>query len=108
MKTIQELVYLIRDWSNQRNIPNESTVISQLNKTQDELKELLWEAEEVELDNTAFKLELGDVIVTLIIAAQIAQVDVTECLNLTWNKIKDRRGKMIDGQFVKEEDYKND
>lgn len=31
-------------------------------------------------------------------------IELSDCLNLAWNKIKDRRGKTIDGQFVKEED----
>ena len=28
------------------------------------------------------------------------------CLELAWNEIKDRKGKMVDGVFVKEEDLK--
>jgi hypothetical protein len=28
------------------------------------------------------------------------------CLELAWNEIKNRKGKMVDGVFVKEEDLK--
>lgn len=28
-------------------------------------------------------------------------IDLTECVNLTWNKIKDRKGETIDGNFFK-------
>ena len=29
---------------------------------------------------------------------------LTECLELAWNEIKDRQGKMVDGVFVKSSD----
>lgn len=29
---------------------------------------------------------------------------LTKCLELAWNEIKDRQGKMVDGVFVKESD----
>lgn len=32
----------------------------------------------------------------------INDVDFNECLNLAWNKIKGRKGKTIDGSFIKE------
>lgn len=34
--------------------------------------------------------------------------DFTDCLELAYNEIKDRKGKWIDGTFVKEEDLKNE
>lgn len=34
--------------------------------------------------------------------------DFTDCLELAYNEIKDRKGKWIDGSFVKEEDLKNE
>jgi hypothetical protein len=33
-------------------------------------------------------------------------VDFNECLKMAYDEIKDRKGKMIDGVFVKEEDLK--
>lgn len=50
------------------------------------------------------KLEMGDIIVTLIILCEQLDIDPTECLELAYEKIKDRKGKTIDGTFVKEED----
>lgn len=52
------------------------------------------------------KLEFGDILVTLIILAKDLDIDVIECLGLAYNKIKDRKGKTINGTFVKEEDLK--
>lgn len=50
------------------------------------------------------KLEMGDIIVTLIILCEQLDIDPTECLEMAYKKIKDRQGKTIDGTFVKEED----
>ena len=37
---------------------------------------------------------------------KIYKLDFDECVQFAYNEIKDRRGKMIDGVFVKEEDLK--
>ena len=53
---------------------------------------------------TRMKLEMGDVFVTLIILCKQLGIDPQRCLELAYEKIKDRQGKTIDGTFVKEED----
>ncbi len=50
------------------------------------------------------KLEMGDIFVTLIILCNQLNLDPVECLDRAYYKIKDRKGKTIDGTFVKEED----
>ena len=50
------------------------------------------------------KLELGDIVVTLIVLSKQMDIDIIECLQLAYNKISKRKGKTIDGIFVKEED----
>ena len=50
------------------------------------------------------KLEMGDVLVTLIILSAQLDIDLTECLEMAYEKISKRKGKTIDGLFVKEED----
>lgn len=50
------------------------------------------------------KLEMGDIIVTLIILCEQIGIDLEECLELAYEKIKDRQGKTINGCFVKAED----
>lgn len=52
----------------------------------------------------AMKLEMGDVFVTLIILCKQLGIEPMECLELAYEKIKDRRGKTIDGIFLKAED----
>jgi hypothetical protein len=43
-------------------------------------------------------------IVVLINIAERNNISITECLDQAWHDIKDRKGKMIDGIFVKEGD----
>lgn len=50
------------------------------------------------------KLEMGDIFVTLIILCNQLGIDCVECLEMAYDKISKRRGKTIDGVFIKEED----
>lgn len=50
------------------------------------------------------QLEMGDVFVTLIILCKQLGIEPQECLELAYDKIKDRKGKTINGCFVKAED----
>ena len=52
------------------------------------------------------KLEMGDIIVTLVVLCKDLGIDPMECLEMAYNKIKDRQGKTINGQFYKAEDLK--
>ena len=47
---------------------------------------------------------IGDIFVTVIILSKQLGLDPTECLEHAWNEIKDRKGKTIDGTFIKEEE----
>lgn len=50
------------------------------------------------------KLEMGDIFVTLIILCEQIGIDPVECLAMAYDKISKRKGKTINGQFIKEED----
>lgn len=50
------------------------------------------------------KDEMGDILVTLIILCEQIGIDPEECLSMAYEKIKNRSGKTINGQFIKEED----
>ena len=50
------------------------------------------------------KLEMGDIFVTLIILCEQIGIDPIKCLEMAYNKISKRKGKNINGQFIKEED----
>ena len=50
------------------------------------------------------RLEMGDIFVTLIILCEQIGIDPVECLEMAYEKIKNRKGKTLHGTFVKAED----
>lgn len=50
------------------------------------------------------ELELGDIIVTLIVLCNQLDIDIVGCLEMAYEKISKRKGKTVNGLFVKEED----
>ncbi len=47
---------------------------------------------------------IGDMYVVLTILSMQLDLEVEQCITLAYNAIKDRKGKMINGVYVKEED----
>ena len=75
---------------------------TQFMKVVEELGEL---AEGINKDKPEqIKDSLGDVLVTLILLAEDLNLNLLDCLNSAWNEIKDRKGEVKNGSFVKEED----
>lgn len=65
-------------------------------------KKVPWEEHERLIENAM--LEMGDIFVTLIILCDQLKMHPQKCLDMAYEKIKDRKGKTINGLFVKEED----
>jgi len=96
-----ELNHKILDWAAERGILQNGSAIAQLTKTEEEVAELREALENNDRD--AMVDAYGDVLVTLIIGAQIAGLDIVDCLEAAYEEIKDRKGYLNeDGIFVKE------
>ena len=97
---INDHVKNIAQWHHDRNLIDGSDDKSQFAK-------LIQEAGELS-DNICkgndISDDIGDMIVVLINIAERNNLTIDECLAKAWNDIKDRKGKMIDGVFVKEAD----
>lgn len=112
--TFEELNQKVILWGIEKGIFDKSDLVSQLQKTVEEANEALEAADgytdiytHVDNINQFYDdtvLEIGDVLVTLILACEFLQVDPWDCLEAAYNKISKRKGKMVDGKFVKEED----
>ena len=50
--------------------------------------------------------DIGDMMVVLINIAERNGLTLAQCLEVAWDDIKHRKGRMVDGVFVKEEDEK--
>ena len=98
----EELHELVIDWAYERNIIDVKKTPKQFMKVTEELGEL---AEGINKDNQGqIEDSLGDILVTLIILSRDLNVDLLDCLRGAYNVIKNRKGKTINGVFVKESD----
>ena len=102
--TFEELHEAIIQWANDRNMIKQDrlTGLAQLAKVTEELGEI--SAGVNKNDKEKIEDSLGDILVTLIILAQDLNFDLLDCLNSAYNVIKDRKGKTINGVFIKETD----
>lgn len=97
MTTIEK----IQQWVIDRNLQTADPKV-QMCKTMEELGEL---ARAINKNDKTGQIDgIGDVVVTLICISQQLGIDFNECVDYAYNEIKDRKGKMIDGIFVKESD----
>ena len=88
-------------WASERKIIPNSTPLAQSIKTLEEVTELLSALHREDLAEA--EDAYGDVLVTLIIGAHLAGLDLVESLERAYNEIKDRKGYLReDGVFVKE------
>jgi NTP pyrophosphatase (non-canonical NTP hydrolase) len=92
----------IIQWAEKRKIIPNATSSTQLIKTFSELGECGDEL--IKGNRPAMKMELGDVMVTLVIFAALEDLDLCECMDMAYEKIKNRKGTMLpNGVFVKDE-----
>ena len=87
-------------WADDRNIFEQSTASLQFSKTLEEVNELYDGIMEGDADEIADAI--GDVMVTLIIQAQMWGLSATDCLTGVYKEISQRKGMMVNGKFVKE------
>ena len=98
---MEQLIWSIEKWSIDKGL-DKASPDKQMLKTIEEVGEVAGALAKSDLDNA--KEEIGDVVVTLIILSQQLDMDLYECLETAYIKIKDRKGEMKNGVFVKSED----
>lgn len=104
MMNMKNLLFTkVRKWGREKGITNGK---SQFAKVVEEIGEAAHEISRGTTDSKAFEDAIGDILVTVIILADIYGYDAEDCLALAWKEIKDRKGKSVDGVFVKESDLK--
>ena len=92
----------IRRWAEERNLIDGSDPKSQFVKLAEEMGEL---ANAIAKDKADEYFDaIGDMVVVLTIMAAQYTVPIEACIEDAWNVIKDRKGRMVDGMFVKEGD----
>ena len=100
MNYLEHLENNIKAWHHDRNLIDGST-------DKDQYLKLIQEAGELS-DNICkgrdIADDIGDMIVVLINIAERNDLNLTTCVEKAWQDIKDRKGRMVDGIFVKESD----
>ena len=102
-KPVSTLSYFIDNvvqWHHDRNLIDGSTDKDQTLKLLQELGEL----SDSVCKGKDIKDDIGDMLVVMLNITTRNGVTLSECLARAWDDIKDRKGKMVDGIFVKEED----
>ena len=103
MKESQDLLTLIVktvQWHHDRNLiegADDKTQFAKLIQECGELSDNICKGKDVRDD-------IGDIMVVLINIAERNGTTLTECLSVAYDDIKDRKGRMVDGVFVKEAD----
>ncbi len=100
--TFETFKQLMTLWGQERNLYTEGTTQGQIDKLKEECAEIDEAYKNESVGN--LMLEIGDAYAVLQNLCKIIEVEPEECMELTWGKIKDRGGKMINGSFVKEAD----
>ena len=93
---------LISNWAHKRNLVEGSDPYRQLTKLLEEVGELASGVAKGNRDKVVDSI--GDAVVVLTILAEQHDVNIEDCIDVAWNEIKDRKGKMVNGIFVKESD----
>lgn len=98
--TIQELIDSTRSWAHDRNLIEGSDRKSQCVKLAEEFGELAGGIARGKED--VINDSIGDMVVVLIIIAAQGNMSFERCVAEAYETIKDRKGRMVDGVFVRD------
>lgn len=119
-KCFGELKELVLEWADDKDLLHEENADKQFMKFIEEVfefksdfdylcrigqspEEVYSDYEQIETQENMM-LEMGDIFVTLIILCEDLEIDPVECLSMAYEKIRKRKGKTINGTFIKSED----
>jgi len=91
----------IRDWAKQRGLYKKGDSKTQYVKLQEEAGELAKAL--LKNDKPEIKDAIGDIVVVLTNLAHLEKLTIEECIDAAYTEILNRKGKMINGTFVKDE-----
>ncbi len=97
--TMETLIRLVEWWSYERGL-HTADPTKQLLKTFEEASEI---GEALTKDKPEeLKDGIGDTVVTLVILCQQLGIELSDCVSAAYGEIKDRKGQLVGGTFIKE------
>lgn len=97
---LEQLITAVRDWGREHKIDNP---VMQYAKMIEEAGEVAHELTRGHLQTLAMEDAIGDTFVTLIILADILDIDLKGALQEAYDVISKRKGVTVNGSFVKGE-----
>ncbi|AZF91938.1 DNA-binding protein [Streptococcus phage CHPC952] len=103
---MNNLITKINRWADERNLKQADPKIQWMRITEEvgEIRDVLLKPTKFTDPQMALKDAIGDTLVTIIVLSHQLDLDVTECLSIAYDEIKNRKGKIVNGTFVKESD----
>jgi len=99
---MNELIKKVEQWGAEKGFVKFENRFQQLAKVMEELGEL--SSAIIREDGELIDDGIGDVFVTVILLANMLGRDPKECLQIAYDEIKDRKGVVKEGLFIKEFD----
>lgn len=100
MMSSSSLINSVKEWGREKNLHDP---VMQYAKMVEECGEIAHELTRGHNHTPEMEDAIGDTMVTLVVLADILDFDVMQCLESAYNVIKDRKGKTVNGSFVKEQ-----
>ena len=100
MDAILDLEMKVIDWAIERGLVERENANKQMLKVMEEVGELASAIAKNKEEDTIDAI--GDVLVTLIILSAQLELNPWDCLETAYNEIKGRKGKLVNGVFIKE------
>lgn len=97
---VDELFRSVEQWAVAKGLDNPNNKSKQALKVMEEVGETM--AAMARGNKAALKDGIGDSIITLIILAMQCGLSARDCLAVAYDEIKDRKGKTVNGVFIKE------
>jgi len=91
----------VREWANERGLYEGGNPETQFVKLVEEIGELGRGI--LKEDKPEIKDGVGDAVIVLVNLAHLTGFSIEECINSAYQEIKNRKGKMQNGTFVKDE-----
>ncbi|ARU14180.1 DNA binding protein [Streptococcus phage P7633] len=103
LNTFTDLIAKINEWAISHGLDKGNPKIEWMKVTEEvgEIRDVFLKPNDFDDPEMALKDAIGDSIVTLVVLCLQLGYDVEECLKIAYNNIKDRKGVMIDDNFVK-------
>lgn len=98
---MNELCSLVKAWHTRHNTHNPTLQIVKVNE---EVGEICREVARGRFHTLDMKDAIGDTFVALIGLCNHLGLTPEECIEYAYNEIKDRKGKIVNGNFVKDEE----